>query len=99
MVPRNVRLPYEILLIDALLSMALIQINRISNKLNRLIDFIFDALLSMGLIQINRISNKLNRLIDLIFVSPDFGIKSCCRNIPLSECDTHHQPLLLYFSN
>jgi len=73
MVPRNVRLPYEILLIDALLSMALIQINRISNKLNR--------------------------LIDLIFVSPDFGIKSCCRNIPLSECDTHHQPLLLYFSN
>lgn len=69
MVPSNLHLPHEILVID--------------------------DLFSMGLVQMNNVFNKLNKLLDLIFVSPDLNINLVCSDNPLSECDAHHQPLIL----
>jgi len=41
MVPSNLHLPHEILVIDELLSMGLVQINHVFNNLNKLLDLIF----------------------------------------------------------
>jgi len=41
MVPSNLHLPHEILVINELLSMGLLQINHVFNNLNKLLDLIF----------------------------------------------------------